>query len=190
MNQTCRCMNEISKLNLQRGFKYLSMNVSPREFRQKDFVNQIEQALKKYALPGKQIEIEVTENLLLDDISDTIEKMERLRKLGISFSIDDFGTGYSSMAYLKKLPVDTLKIDRSFIQDVLSDNNDATIVKTILSMSHMLGLKVIAEGVENKDTWNFLEQHGCQYFQGYLIGKPMPFEEFMNKLKNGSVFEP
>jgi len=190
LNQTCHCMSEISKLNLPNDFKYLSMNVSPQEFNQKDFAIRIEQALKKNALSGRYLEIEVTENLLLDDVSGTVQKMEKLREMGISFSIDDFGTGYSSLAYLKKLPVDSLKIDRSFVQDVLSDNNDATIVKTILSMSHMLGLKVIAEGVENKDTWRFLEQHGCQFFQGYLIGKPMPFEEFMIKLKNGSVFEP
>jgi EAL domain-containing protein (putative c-di-GMP-specific phosphodiesterase class I) len=114
---------------------------------------------------------------------DTVDKMEYLRRRGVSFSIDDFGTGYSSMAYLKRLPLDTLKIDRSFVQDVLKDSNDATIVKTIASMAGMLGLNVIAEGVEDEQTLAFLKQNQCTCFQGYLFGQPMPFEDFIEQVR-------
>ena len=130
------------------------------------------------------LELEVTENVLVDDIDDTVHKMERLRNLGVSFSIDDFGTGYSSLSYLKQLPLDTLKIDRSFIQDVVHDINDATIVKTITSMAEMLGLNVIAEGVEDQQTLDFLKQNRCKCFQGYLFGRPMPFEDFVELVRS------
>ena len=178
LNQSCFYLQQIETL-ADIDLKYLAVNVSPREFRRKNFAYRVESVLSKNGANPRMLEIEVTENVLVDDIDDTVHKMERLRNLGVSFSIDDFGTGYSSLSYLKQLPLDTLKIDRSFIQDVVHDNNDATIVKTITSMAEMLGLNVIAEGVEDEQTLDFLRQNRCKCFQGYLFGRPMPFEDFI-----------
>ncbi|MDJ0832094.1 MAG: EAL domain-containing protein [Gammaproteobacteria bacterium] len=183
LNQACSYLQQIEDLP-DIDLKYMAVNVSPREFRLKNFADRVESIVDKYGANPRMLEIEVTENVLVDDIEDTVNKMERLRNLGVCFSIDDFGTGYSSLSYLKRLPLDTLKIDRSFIQDVVRDNNDATIVKTITSMAEMLGLNVIAEGVEDEQTLEFLKQNRCKCFQGYLFGRPMPFEEFLQLVRN------
>ncbi len=115
---------------------------------------------------------------MLENISDTIAKMHTLRNIGVRFSLDDFGTGYSSLAYLKRLPLDQLKIDQSFVHDIATDPNDAAIVVMIIAMSKALGLNVLAEGVETKAQRDFLEAHGCYAFQGYLFGKPIPLLQF------------
>jgi diguanylate cyclase (GGDEF)-like protein len=183
LNRTCFYLQEIATKYPDVDLKYLSVNVSPREFRQKHFAEHVASMLDRCNVNPAKLEIEVTENVLVEDIMDTVDKMEYLRRRGVSFSIDDFGTGYSSMAYLKRLPLDTLKIDRSFVQDVLKDSNDATIVKTIASMAGMLGLNVIAEGVEDEQTLAFLKQNQCTCFQGYLFGQPMPFEDFIEQVR-------
>lgn len=162
----------------------LALNVSPRQFRQKDFTSKVLHWINHYQLPAGLIELELTEGLLIDDVDDTAEKMRRLRANGLRFSIDDFGTGYSSLQYLKSLPLDTLKIDQSFVRDVLSDSGDASIVKAIISIAQELDLGVIAEGVETSATHDFLFAAGCRRFQGYLYSRPRPFDEFLIHLRD------
>ena len=116
--------------------------------------------------------------MILGDIDTTIERMRQLRGLGIRFALDDFGTGYSSLSYLKRLPLDQLKIDQAFIRDMLTDNTSNAIVRAILVMSEALGLEVVAEGVETVAHRAFLIEHGCQYCQGYLLGRPVPIDEW------------
>ncbi|MDX2496062.1 MAG: GGDEF domain-containing phosphodiesterase, partial [Desulfuromusa sp.] len=166
---------------------HLAVNVSPRQFRQPNFVNQVENILAQTGADPNQLGLELTEGMVIDNISDTIEKMKALKKLGIELSIDDFGTGYSSLTYLKKMPLDILKIDQSFVRDIETDVNDAAIVDTIISMAAHLDLKVIAEGVETKFELDFLEEKGCPIYQGYLFSKPVPNEQFIELLRAGTT---
>ena len=127
--------------------------------------------------------------MLVDSIDDTISKMRSLSEAGIHFALDDFGTGYSSLQYLKRLPINQLKIDQSFVKDIYQDSNDRTIVKTIISMAKGLGIDVIAEGVETQEQKDFLQCNGCEHYQGYLFGRPLPVDELevLLKLKPGFV---
>ena len=152
----------------------IAINISARQFLDPQFVELVQAALQRYAIDPHQLKLELTESLLLQDVEETIAKMSALRALGLRFALDDFGTGYSSLAYLKRLPIDELKIDRSFVADVTTDVNDAAIVRAILALAPKLGLSVIAEGVETEDQHRFLSAHGCRAFQGYLFGKPAP----------------
>ena len=160
----------------------LAVNVSAQQFRHPDFVEQVKKALSTNTINPELLKLELTESLVLDNISDTIEKMHALRKIGVRFSLDDFGTGYSSFSYLTQLPLDQLKIDRSFVHNIGVKAADAIIVQTIIGMANNLGIEVIAEGVETEEQHSFLEQHGCPSFQGYLFSKPMPIEEFKKLL--------
>lgn len=157
---------------------HLAINVSVRQFRQADFVDQVRQVLKDTGAPPKQLKLELTESLVLDDIEDSINKMRTLRQLGVSFSIDDFGTGYSSLSYLTRLPLDQLKIDQSFIRHLPDNANDALVAQTIITLANSLGLNVIAEGVETEVQRQFLAKHGCPTYQGYLLSKPVPLADF------------
>ncbi len=154
----------------------LSVNVSPRQFRDPDFEREVQRVLARHAIDPRYLQLEITESLLLDDMEDCIAKMTALQALGLRFSMDDFGTGYSSLAYLKRLPLDHLKIDQSFVRDVLTDPNDAAIVRAILALAPELGLTAIAEGVETEGQRQFLLANGCPGFQGYLFGRPGPVE--------------
>jgi diguanylate cyclase (GGDEF)-like protein/PAS domain S-box-containing protein len=156
----------------------LAVNVSARQFRQPDFVAQVRAVVADTAIDPAQLKIELTESLVLDNVSDTITKMNELKCMGIGFSMDDFGTGYSSLAYLRQLPLDQLKIDQSFVRNLAVGNNDAAIVQAIITMGRAFGLHVIAEGVETADQHEFLDQNGCHGFQGYLFGKPLPAAQF------------
>lgn len=162
------------------GYEHLSLsvNVSARQFRQADFVSQVTRALTDSGARPELLTLEITESLLLDYADQAIEKMHDLRVLGIGFSLDDFGTGYSSLAYLKRLPLDELKIDRGFIRDILTDPNDAIIVRTIIGMANNLGLTLIAEGVESEAQHKTLTRWGCTGFQGYHFARPMPAGAF------------
>lgn len=164
----------------------LAINVSPRQFRQKDFSEKVMQAIESQKLPRGLIELELTEGLLIDDVDDTVSKMLSLRESGVRFSIDDFGTGYSSLRYLKSLPLHTLKVDQSFVRDVLINSGDASIVKAIISMARTLELEVIAEGVETEAVRDFLVGANCMRFQGYLYSRPIPIQEFRELLANGT----
>ncbi len=156
----------------------LAVNVSAKQFRHAEFLAQVSQILEETGAPAHRLKLELTEGVLLDDVEATILKMLALQQLGITFSIDDFGTGYSSLQYLKRLPLQQIKIDKSFINDITTDSNDAAIVQTIIAMSQMLGLNVIAEGVETRAQKDFLHSRGCLAYQGYLFAKPVPLEDF------------
>lgn len=154
----------------------LAVNVSAKQFKQADFVDAISNIVHKHQIDPTRLKIELTESTILDNVDATTEKMHQLKKLGIAFSMDDFGTGYSSLAYLQRLPLNQLKIDQSFVRDLSDDENDATIVRAIISLGINLGLNVIAEGVETLAQRSFLIQHNCFAFQGYLFSKPLPAE--------------
>ncbi len=156
----------------------LSVNVSPRQFHQPDYVQQVLDVIKETGIDPRFLELELTESILVEHIEDVTEKMRALKGLGIRFAIDDFGTGYSSLAYLKRLPLDRLKIDQSFVRDVTTDPSDALIVETIISMASHLEFEVIAEGVETKAQQDFLLRHGCDMYQGYLFSRPLSHEQF------------
>jgi diguanylate cyclase (GGDEF)-like protein len=153
----------------------LAVNVSAHQFRQTDFVDQVLTVLARAGADPRKLKLELTESVLLDDV-DAVAKMRALKARGVGFSLDDFGTGYSSLAYLKKLPLDELKIAQSFVRDILSDLNDAAIARTILSLGQTFGLAVIAEGVETPNQHAFLASYGCTAYQGYLFGEPGPAE--------------
>lgn len=156
----------------------MSVNVSIRQFRQPNFVEQVLAAIHSAGVDPRGLKLELTESLLADDMEDTISKMNALKKSGVSFSLDDFGTGYSCLTYLKRLPLDQLKIDQSFVRHLLEDPNDAAIVRTIVALTETLGLEVIAEGVECEAQREFLKNQGCLAYQGYLFGRPLSAAEF------------
>jgi diguanylate cyclase (GGDEF)-like protein/PAS domain S-box-containing protein len=160
----------------------LSINVSPLQFRQPDFAEQVRAVLLDTGAPAGQLIFEVTEGLLIEDIGQTIGRMQELAALGIRFSIDDFGTGYSNLAYLKKMPLYELKIDKSFMRDTPHDVNGTAIVQSILAMAGHLGLRVVAEGIESDEQARFLADHGGPYMQGYLFHRPMPLEKLIEQL--------
>ena len=164
-------------------FRHLAINVSPRQFRQANFAIQVERLLAKTGAKPGSLTLELTEGVLVEHVEDTIKKMDALKKLGVRFSIDDFGTGYSSLAYLKRLPLDEIKIDRSFVGSVTTESNDANLVETIITMAEHLGLEVIAEGVETEEQLDFLQGKGCRLFQGYYFSRPKPAEEFIELLR-------
>ena len=150
----------------------LSVNLSAQEFRHANFVQRIQDILRDTGARADRLKLELTETLMLDAVEASIAKMQMLRGWGIRFSLDDFGTGYSSLGYLKRLPLSQLKVDQSFVRDVLVDANDAAIVRTVINLGQSLGLEVVAEGVETLGQRDFLMEHGCQCFQGYLFGRP------------------
>ena len=156
----------------------LAVNVSARQFRQADFVAQVQAIVQHHAINPKRLKLELTESLLQENIEDTIAVMDALKEIGVRFSLDDFGTGYSSLQYLKRLPLDQLKIDRSFVRDIATDSSDKAIVRTIIAMAHSLNLDVIAEGVETEEQRQFLLDTGCTKYQGFMFSKPVPLEQF------------
>jgi diguanylate cyclase (GGDEF)-like protein/PAS domain S-box-containing protein len=156
----------------------LSINVSARQFHQPDFVAQVLETLEKTGANPHKLKLELTESMLVDDVDDVITKMSQLRLRGVSFSLDDFGTGFSSLSFLKLLPLNQLKIDKSFVRDVLTDNNDAVIARTIVALANSLGLTVIAEGVEMEGQRDFLAENGCYDYQGYLFSRPLTIQDF------------
>jgi diguanylate cyclase (GGDEF)-like protein/PAS domain S-box-containing protein len=162
----------------------MAVNVSARQFNHPDFIEQVTGTLARTKASPERLKLELTESLFLNNVEDTISKMMTLKVLGITFSLDDFGTGYSSLTYLKRLPLDQLKIDQSFIRDVLTDPNDAAITRAIVALGQNLGLKIIAEGVETAGQQEFLADHGCHAYQGYLYSRPLAidaFERYLNK---------
>jgi diguanylate cyclase (GGDEF)-like protein/PAS domain S-box-containing protein len=168
----------------------LSINVSAKQFRQENFVEQVKTAVRRYAINPSLLKLELTEGILVESVESTILTMNALKEIGIQFSLDDFGTGYSSLQYLKRLPLYQLKIDQSFVREIVVDSSDKAIVQTIIAMAKSMELEVIAEGVETEEQQEILRKKGCMKYQGYLFGKPIPIEEFdaiLNRKK--SYFE-
>lgn len=162
----------------------IAINVSAVQFKQDDFVEKVIRIVAESGIVPSMLELELTESTIIDKVDTVIQKMNRLRAAGINISMDDFGTGYSSLAYLKRLPFTTLKIDRSFVRDIMIDSDDAALIETILSMASIFKFEVIAEGVETIEQFRFLENHGCQFFQGYLCSRPVKavhFEELLSQ---------
>ncbi|WP_028293310.1 sensor domain-containing protein [Oceanobacter kriegii] len=164
----------------------IAVNVSARQFKHPDFVSEVKNAILRSGIHPHQLELELTESILIDDIDYTLTLLHELRELGVRIAIDDFGTGYSSLNYLKQFPVDMLKIDKSFIQNLPSNRNDAQITRTIIAMAHNLGLAVIAEGVENNDQLDFLVRSRCEKIQGFLLSRPVHAEQLVDYLKTGA----
>jgi diguanylate cyclase (GGDEF)-like protein/PAS domain S-box-containing protein len=157
----------------------VAVNISAKQFKQADFVERVRQAIERYGIPPARLKLELTESVALQDIVEVVGKMRSLREeVGVTLSLDDFSTGYSSLSYLKKLPLDQVKIDQSFVRDIASNHSDAEMVKTIIDMARNFELNVIAEGVETAEQFHLLKDSGCQAYQGYLFGKPMPAEAF------------
>jgi len=156
----------------------LAVNVSAKQFHQSEFVTHVKAALKHYDIKPERLKLELTEGMLLENIEETIANMNALKTEGVKFSLDDFGTGYSSLQYLKRLPLNQLKIDQSFVRDIVNDPNDRAIVRTIIAMAKSMGLDVIAEGVELELQQQLLLKKGCQNFQGFLFAKPLPIAQF------------
>ncbi|MCM1155321.1 MAG: bifunctional diguanylate cyclase/phosphodiesterase [Roseburia sp.] len=155
----------------------VSLNVSAIQYKQPDFIDKVMEILEKYDVSPEEIELEITETILIDDFKAITEKLEILRGIGIKISLDDFGTGYSSLSYLKGLPIDTLKIDKSFIDTVITDENTRIITESIIYMVKRLGFETIAEGVETQEQFDYLTAIDCDNIQGYYLGRPMPPEE-------------
>jgi diguanylate cyclase (GGDEF)-like protein len=160
------------------GLAHLTMavNVSARQFQQTDFVERVLDTLTRTRATPRRLKLELTESMLINDVESIIVKMSALKARGVSFSLDDFGTGYSSLAYLKRLPLDQLKIDKVFVRNIVTDPNDAAIAKMVVALSESLGLAVIAEGVELQAQADFLAHLGCHAYQGYLFSRPLPIE--------------
>lgn len=182
LETACKQLADWSARENTRDLK-LAINVSAQQFKRHDFVQSIADMLDKYKVAPSSLKLELTESVVLSDVADVIGKMHALKVLGIQLSLDDFGTGYSSLAYLKQLPLDQIKIDQSFVRDITSDNDDATMVQTIISLATHFKLNVIAEGVETEDQLAFLRQNGCMAYQGYLFSKPLPIEAFEELLR-------
>lgn len=153
----------------------MAVNISPMHFQRGHFVQYVQATLEKHGLRGEQLELEITESLLLHNAEQAIETLHRLKALGVRIALDDFGTGFSSLSYLKRLPIDKIKIDRSFIREIVTDHHDAAITQGIISMAHHLSLIVVAEGVETASQMEFLKGSRCDIFQGYHFARPMPF---------------
>jgi len=160
----------------------IAVNVSAVQFRDKNFLRMVERVLGETGLDPRYLELELTESVTMQDLELTIPLLEALKRMGLSLSIDDFGTGYSSLSYLKRFPIDTLKIDRSFVQDIAKDSDDAVIICAIISMAKSLKQRVLAEGVETAEQYEFLRNQGCDEIQGYYFSGPLTGDEFENRI--------
>jgi len=182
LNTAC----EKAKHFIDSGYEKIvvAVNISPKQFNRDDFVEKVKQALTLSQLPAKNLELEITEGVIMYNEVDTIERLRQLKRLGVMLSIDDFGTGYSSLSYLKQFPVDKLKIDQSFVRHLQSDEDDRSIVRTVIDLGNNLSLKLIAEGVEESSQLQLLKQMGCHEIQGYFFSRPLPEPELVNFLHN------
>jgi diguanylate cyclase (GGDEF)-like protein len=168
----------------------VAVNLSARQFRKGDLTQRLQSILQHSGLAAGELELELTESMIMDNPQQAVQIMHELKQLGLSLSLDDFGTGYSSLNYLRRFPVDNLKIDRSFIRDVATDTSGASVVTSIIQIAHNLGLGAVAEGVETRDQLDFLRRCGCDQLQGYLFSKPLAAEDFAAFLREGRSLTP
>lgn len=187
LEDACLLLCKLSKDVPEQGPVFLSVNVSPQQFQQADFSMQVAHFLETTGANPSHLTLELTENMLVSSLEEVMAKMDDLKRLGVRFSIDDFGTGYSSLTYLKRLPLNEIKIDRSFVCDLIKDHETVSIVEAIITMGIKLGLGVVAEGVESRKEFDFLKKRGCHYFQGNLFSEPLPEEDFWAFLKHQSA---
>jgi len=171
----------------QRGIRLsrVSVNVSARQFQHAGFIDSVSSALADFGIAPGMLDLEITETSLMSHEEDTIARLEGLRAIGVGLSIDDFGTGFSSLTYLRRFPVQALKIDQSFTKDIPENPHNAAIVRAIIALASSMNLNVIAEGVETRRHWQFLNENGRREMQGYLISRPIPveaFEKFVQQL--------
>ena len=181
LTTVCRKLNENQSVFGKLGIEGVSVNLSARQFFADDLIKSIQGILSRFDIEPSMIEFELTESMVMDDVGKAIQVMESIRDLGCQLSIDDFGTGYSSLSYLKRFPITSLKIDRSFIKEIPEDKNDVEIALAIIAMAHNLGLTVVAEGVETEVQVDFLAGNECEYLQGYFFDRPMPFDELFQR---------
>jgi len=161
-----------------KALENITINISSKHFSQNDFVDTLLYAMKEFHLNPNFIKLELTESIALNNLEQTIEKMKLIQSYGFMLSMDDFGTGFSSLSYLKNLPFDYIKIDQSFVKNVLENKSDQALIKIIMSISEEFNFLVIAEGVETQAQLNFIKEQSCHYYQGYLVSKPLPLEAF------------
>ncbi|HYQ38469.1 MAG TPA: EAL domain-containing protein, partial [Pseudomonas sp.] len=185
LDTACRHNRQLLDRGLARGA--ISVNISAVHFLRGNFIETVRHALEHSGLPAELLELEITESVLLKDAERAIHLLHQLKKIGVGLSLDDFGTGYSSLSYLKDLPIDKVKIDRSFIQELIDDPRDAAITQGIISMAHHLDLQVVAEGVETTAQADFLGRNRCDAFQGFLYARPMPFAALQHYLQDSSA---
>jgi EAL domain-containing protein (putative c-di-GMP-specific phosphodiesterase class I) len=183
MLSACHLLRTLDEKGMADALPVLAVNVSPRQFRQASFVQYIKAILAETGVEASRLELELTEGMLVEDIEDTVEKMEALRGIGVRFAIDDFGTGYSSLAYLQQLPLHKLKIDQSFVKNISDEQSGDVLVDTIVVMGKHLNLTVIAEGVESESQFHALCKMGCDQFQGYLLSRPVDESQFYRLLR-------
>jgi EAL domain-containing protein (putative c-di-GMP-specific phosphodiesterase class I) len=164
----------------------VAVNISPRQFRDPNLATTIRRCIRESGIQAGQLELEITETMLMDDAEAASMTIERLHELGLRIAIDDFGTGYSSLSYLKRFPIDTIKVDRSFVMDIPHDADDMEITSAVIAMAHGLKLEVVAEGIETAEQLEFLTDHDCEYGQGYYFSRPVPFAD-MEKLLDPAV---
>jgi diguanylate cyclase (GGDEF)-like protein len=181
LTKACQASERWFKLYQRRVV--IAVNITAVEFQNDQFVTNMQSLLHKYNLPSSYIELEITENVVMTDIARAMASIIKLQSMGIKVSIDDFGTGYSSLAYLRDLPIDKIKIDRSFVKELAINDSDLTIVKSMIDLSHGLGKRVLAEGVETVEQLNVLRHLGCDAVQGYFINKPLPEDKLVHYLK-------
>jgi diguanylate cyclase (GGDEF)-like protein/PAS domain S-box-containing protein len=184
LDAACKTLVQWDQQGLWRPGMKMSINISPRQFRRAAFVDDVLATLKKYPIPEDSLDMEITEGIVIQRVDDAIVTMTTLSERGISFSLDDFGTGYSSISYLKRLPVSTLKIDKSFVRDIIDDRNDRVLVETIITMGRLLDMELVAEGVEEVEQLAILKSFGCNYYQGFLASQAVPLAEFEVILEN------
>jgi EAL domain-containing protein (putative c-di-GMP-specific phosphodiesterase class I) len=165
------------------GEIHVAVNLSAHQFLDKNLGRMVEGKIKDNGVSAQLIELEITESILMTDINVAVAVLEALKEIGVTISLDDFGTGYSSLSYLRNLPIDTLKIDKSFIDEVHANSSDAAIALTIIALSRNLGLSVVAEGVENREQYAFLQENGCDMVQGYYISKALSSDDFERLLR-------
>jgi EAL domain-containing protein (putative c-di-GMP-specific phosphodiesterase class I) len=177
LGEACRQLREWQARFPTAAPLWVSVNLSSKQLAQPDIAEQIRQVLEETGLPGRSLKLEITESMLMESIDSAAGVLEQLRAMDIQVSIDDFGTGYSSLSYLHRLPLDTLKVDRSFVNGLGVDEERSAIVRTVITLAHNLGLEVVAEGVETREQAQLLRALGCRYGQGYLFSKPVDGEK-------------
>jgi EAL domain-containing protein (putative c-di-GMP-specific phosphodiesterase class I) len=181
LTKVCEFLVQLKQQGRLTAWFKIAVNISGKQLSEADFIDKVTNVLRKYQIAGHYLEFEITESVALDNLKDTINKINELKQIGISFSLDDFGTGYSSLSHLKDLPVDKLKIDQSFIHDINVDKQDENLVKAILQLAVNLGIVTVAEGVETKEQVEWLKENGSMLLQGYYFSRPILPNEFIEK---------